>query len=51
MNQCPDCGEQMNGDGYNLPVRCPNTLEDWWSAAPDEGPFYCGLTLELEEDA
>lgn len=42
MNQCPNCGEQLVGDGYRVPVNCMNAdIDDWWDAAPDEGPFYC----------
>ena len=42
MNQCPNCGEQLSGDGYQTPVHCMNAdIDDWWYAAPDEGPFYC----------
>lgn len=42
MNQCPNCGEGLFGDGYRRPVRCMDADVDvWWDAAPDEGPFYC----------
>lgn len=41
--QCRDCGELMDGDGYHSVYRCPYSMDDWELAAPDEGPFYCGL--------
>lgn len=45
---CPTCGEYLNGDGYGMPVRCPNASEDrWWYSEPDSGPYYC---LEDEEE-
>ena len=45
---CPNCGEYLNGDGYGMPVRCPNASEERWSySEPDSGPYYC---LEDEEE-
>lgn len=46
---CKNCGDDMSGDGYNLPYHCINAYEeDWWYSAPDEGPFHCTLNEEEE---
>lgn len=50
MNQCPNCGENLSGDGYTLPIHCINRNEtDWWYEAPDSGPYYCDFEEENEE--
>ena len=39
---CPNCGEYLAGDGYNLPIHCINrSEEEWWYSEPDSGPWYC----------
>lgn len=49
MNQCKDCGEQMEGDGFTVVFHCPNTHEyDYYDMPPDSGPYYCGM--ENEDD-
>lgn len=46
---CPDCGENLHGDGYTTVIRCPNADPDASDfCAPDEGPFYCGYCDPLE---
>lgn len=46
MSTCPNCGEHLEGDGYNRVLHCPNNEDDNWGfAAPDEGPFFCGPEL------
>ncbi len=39
---CKNCGEQMEGDGYNTVLHCPNAEEDtWWYHEPDANPVEC----------
>lgn len=43
---CRDCGENLEGDGYKIAIRCPNIDELRYEevvayAEPDAGPFYC----------
>ena len=40
---CPNCGETMIGDGYRVPLHCPNSLEDWFDREPDSAPLLCPL--------
>ena len=48
-DQCPNCGENLSGDGYTIPYHCINAWEvDWWYAEPDSGPWYCNLEDEEE---
>ena len=49
---CPNCGENLIGDGYSNgdPVRCPNALEeDWWYSEPDSGPWLCSIDEDYDE--
>jgi uncharacterized protein (DUF983 family) len=46
---CPNCGENMLGDGYRVPLHCPNADEDdWFHAEPDIEPIYCPLVYVSE---
>lgn len=54
---CKNCGEEMLGDGYSLPLHCVDAYEeDWWYSEPDSGPWYCqvdgyvGLHRDDEDD-
>src|SRR5690606_2133467 len=39
---CKSCGEQMEGDGYNTVLHCPNASEEtWWDHEPDANPEEC----------
>lgn len=39
---CPNCGEQLIGDGYTKVQHCPNADKDELDyMAPDEGPVFC----------
>jgi hypothetical protein len=41
---CPNCGENMIGDGYRVPLHCPNADEDdWFHAEPDIAPIHCPI--------
>ena len=43
---CPDCGENLEGDGYTRTLHCPYTeLET--NLEPDANPVYCGLKSEV----
>ena len=45
--QCPNCGEYLEGDGYTLPYHCINLSEEvWWYSEPDSGPWYCEVENE-----
>jgi len=47
---CPNCGENMIGDGYTLPSHCPNAYEeDWWYEPPDSGPWFCSIDEDYPE--
>ena len=47
---CVKCGEYMSGDGYTIPLHCPNASEvDWWYSEPDSGPWYCNYEEEEDE--
>ena len=47
---CPNCGENMIGDGYTLPYHCPNAYEeDWWYEPPDSGPWFCSIDEDYPE--
>ena len=47
MNQCPNCGGVLLGDGYTSTVQCEyaTSLEIDFMA-PDEGPVYCDVEEE-----
>lgn len=39
---CSQCGEQMEGDGYSTPYRCPNVVVSRWEFyEPDCNPVDC----------
>ena len=39
---CPNCGENLSGDGYTIPYHCINASEErWWYSEPDSGPWFC----------
>lgn len=39
---CPNCGEDLEGDGYTTVFHCPNADEDQVSCAePDANPIPC----------
>ncbi len=44
---CKDCGEQMEGNGYNTVLHCPNV--DVSDITPDCDPVYCETDDELSE--
>ena len=47
---CPNCGENMIGDGYTLPYHCPNAYEEeWWYEPPDSGPWFCSIDEDYPE--
>ena len=37
---CPDCGESYSGDGYLVPLHCPN-VADIDGIEPDTRPVNC----------
>lgn len=40
--QCPNCGDEMLGDGYTSVLKCPQTTDaDVEYAEADSGPWYC----------
>ena len=42
MDVCPNCGGELSGDGYKMPIHCLEVSEeDWWYEPPDSGPYYC----------
>lgn len=47
---CKDCGEKMEGDGYSVPVHCPNAdYLDWYDKEPDAVPTLCGGWISVED--
>lgn len=50
---CPNCGEDLEGDGFYFVIKCPNVKDEDAElaeyAAPDEGPFYCKLGHTTDE--
>lgn len=39
---CKECGEEMSGDGFNFPIRCPNSKPELSEFnEPDANPVYC----------
>ena len=39
---CPTCGETLSGDGYTVPIHCPNANDElWWYSEGDGGPWFC----------
>ncbi|AZV01952.1 hypothetical protein [Aeromonas phage Akh-2] len=44
---CKDCGEHMEGDGFSVPVHCPNAdYKQWYDKEPDAEPVYCNFFIE-----
>lgn len=42
FNTCPNCGEKLEGDGYNRVIHCPNAEESKYEFhEPDADPVYC----------
>lgn len=51
MLTCPNCGEQLEGDGYTRVVHCPNTEVDTTYHEPDANPVYCNLGEQTDENS
>lgn len=49
--QCPNCGENLEGDGYNYVIHCPYTEEDYYCLEPDAAPVYCNYPLQEPDTA
>lgn len=48
-NNCPDCGENLIGDGYSSHIHCPNVeFDDHDCYEADANPVYCGFEDEDE---
>lgn len=43
--QCPNCGGDMEGDGYTSPITCENTETPDYAEA-DSGPYFCDFKQE-----
>lgn len=42
MPICPNCGEQLIGDGYSTVYHCPHADENTYEYhEPDANPVYC----------
>ena len=39
--RCKNCGEPMEGDGYNDVIHCPNVDVTGIGCEPDANPVYC----------
>lgn len=47
---CKNCGEVMEGDGWDVVVHCPNA-DDYMYVEPDADPVYCTTDYdEAQED-
>ncbi len=41
-DECPVCGGQLIGDGYQTVLHCENAdINDYWYTEPDASPVYC----------
>ncbi len=50
MENCPNCGGDLIGDGYTQVLHCENVDDDIiWSIEPDAFPIFCGLNQENQE--
>ena len=43
-NQCPNCHEDLEGDGYKEVIHCPNAVIFMYAdVEPDSNPIYCNF--------
>ena len=43
-DQCPNCHDDLEGDGYYSRIHCPNVDQnDYAFEAPDAEPVYCNF--------